>query len=122
MVLDRTGTSLLSAGDNDLAACACDIGLGVGLFSSLNLTHMIPAARLEEDYLLRLVEGISFSGVIFRSFRADKSFLAHRRWSTRAADFLRLLRMNERQRRFFRASKRGEILAYKYLSEAQSRG
>lgn len=35
---DRNGTSLLSGGDNDLAACACDIGLGVGLIASLKLT------------------------------------------------------------------------------------
>ena len=32
MKLDRSGESLLSAGDNDLAACACDLGLGLGLF------------------------------------------------------------------------------------------
>ena len=40
--LDRNGTSLLSGGDNDLAACACDIGLGVGVFGALRLTHLIP--------------------------------------------------------------------------------
>ena len=49
---DRNGKSLLSGGDNDLAACACDIGLGVGLIASLELTHLISAERLTEDYLL----------------------------------------------------------------------
>src|SRR5665647_106355 len=48
--LDRDGKSFLSGGDNDLAACACDVGLGVGIFSSLRLSHLIPAARLGEDY------------------------------------------------------------------------
>src|SRR5438046_1732337 len=32
---DRTGDSLISGGDNDLAACACDLGVGVGLISAL---------------------------------------------------------------------------------------
>jgi glycosyltransferase involved in cell wall biosynthesis len=55
---DRTGDCLFSCGDNDLAACACDLGLGVGLISSLKLTHLIAAERLSVDYLERLVEGI----------------------------------------------------------------
>jgi hypothetical protein len=41
--LDRNGTSLLSGGDNDLAGCACDLGLGIGLIASLKLAHLIPA-------------------------------------------------------------------------------
>lgn len=41
-VLDRAGDSLVSGGDNDLAACACDAGLGVGLFGALRLQHLIP--------------------------------------------------------------------------------
>lgn len=68
-VLDRKGNSLMSAGDNDLAACACDIGLGVGLFHALKLTHLMPAERLCEDYLVRLAEGIHYSSVFFRSLR-----------------------------------------------------
>lgn len=60
-VLDRTGDSLVSGGDNDLAACACDIGLGVGLISALSLTHLIPPERLTVEYLARLAEGIQFS-------------------------------------------------------------
>ena len=43
---DRAGSSLVSGGDNDLAACACDIGLGGGLIASHRLTHLIPAERL----------------------------------------------------------------------------
>jgi hypothetical protein len=39
---DRAGRSLFSGGNNDLAACACDISLGVGLIASLKLTHLIP--------------------------------------------------------------------------------
>jgi hypothetical protein len=67
---DRNGESLLSGGDNDLAACACDVGLGVGLIASLRLTHMIPPDRLTEDYLVRLCEGIFCSAVVLDHFRS----------------------------------------------------
>ena len=66
---DRTGDSLLSGGDNDLAACACDLGLGVGIIASLKLTHLIPPERLTEDYLVRLAEGIYFSAVVLAYLR-----------------------------------------------------
>jgi glycosyltransferase involved in cell wall biosynthesis len=62
--LDRTGDSLISGGDNDLAACSCKFGLGVGLISALKLKHLISPERLEPDYLARLAEGIMLSGVI----------------------------------------------------------
>ena len=69
---DRNGKSAnLSGGDNDLAACACDIGLGVGLIASLRLTHLIPPERLAEDYLIRLIEGIFFSAVVLDHFRSS---------------------------------------------------
>lgn len=73
---DRNGKSLLSGGDNDLAACACDIGLGVGLIASLKLTHLISPERLTEDYLVRLCEGIYFSAVILDHFRSSPSEMA----------------------------------------------
>jgi hypothetical protein len=73
---DRNGKSLLSGGDNDLAACACDIGLGVGLIASLKLTHLISPERLTEDYLARLSEGIFFSAVVLDHYRSPLAELA----------------------------------------------
>ena len=73
---DRNGKSLLSGGDNDLAACACDIGLGVGLIASLKLTHLISPERLTEAYLVRLSEGIFFSAVVLDHFRSSIDELA----------------------------------------------
>lgn len=67
---DRNGKSLVSGGDNDLAACACDVGLGVGLIKSLKLTHLISSERLTEDYLVRLCEGIYVSTVLLDHFRS----------------------------------------------------
>jgi hypothetical protein len=73
---DRTGDSLISGGDNDLAACACDIGLGVGLVASLKLTHLIAPERLTVEYLARLTEGIYVSAVVLAHLRASVAELA----------------------------------------------
>lgn len=64
--LDRVGTSLSSAGDSDMAFCACELGLAVGVFPELVLKHLIPAGRLQRDYLIRLAEGMSLSHAMLK--------------------------------------------------------
>ena len=59
--LGRKGASLASGEDSDLAFCACALGFAVGRFPQLQLTHLISAARLKRDYLLRLAEEMAFS-------------------------------------------------------------
>jgi len=63
LLLDRRGTSLASAGDSDLALSACELGLAVGVFPQLILHHLIPAARLDRRYLLRLAEAMRRSHI-----------------------------------------------------------
>ena len=106
--LDRNGASLLSGGDNDLAACACDIGMGVGVFGALRLTHLIPASRLREPYLVSLAENIALSTVILRSFRAPEAAATPPSLKRRVADSLRSAIMSPRERRVFKAVRRGE--------------
>jgi Glycosyl transferase family 2 len=67
--LDRKGKSLASCGDSDLAFTACDMGWGTGQFTALRLTHLISASRVTTDYLLRLIEGITYSLIILDSLR-----------------------------------------------------
>ena len=102
---DRTGDVLLSGGDNDLAACACDIGLGVGLIASLKLTHLIPPERLTVDYLARLAEGIHYSSTLLDAKRGIR--VRERSALGRAADFLRIMRLKHPHRRMLRAAFRG---------------
>lgn len=61
--LDRAGASLASGGDNDLVFTALHAGGEVGYFPELCLTHLIPAGRLEPQYLARLNRGIMRSWV-----------------------------------------------------------
>lgn len=76
IMLDRRGRSLFSGGDNDLAACACDLGLGVGLVASLKLSHLIPRERLTRAHLAQLAEGIYSSAVVLAHRRSSAEELA----------------------------------------------
>ena len=62
--LDRSGSSLVSGGDEEFSWVACESGYGKGLFPELKVTHLIAARRVEKDYILRLAEGQAFSGTL----------------------------------------------------------
>ena len=112
--LDRTGNSLISGGDNDLAACACDIGLGVGIIASLKLTHLIPPERLTDDYLMRLAEGIFFSAVILAHLRSSTAELASYR--VRWHEPLRAMLVRGQHRKIQRACLRGRRRGLQFLA------
>lgn len=104
--LDRSGNSLFSAGDNDLAACACDIGMGVGVFYKVELMHYIPAFRTEKKYLLKLAHGIAASTVVFHSFRNEVQYKQN--FKKKIANKLRWLMKPSIERDFFKAVLEGE--------------
>lgn len=106
LVLDRRGTSLMSGGDNDMAACACDIGLGVGLFPELELAHLIPENRTTADYLARLADGIHYSTIYLRSLRGAVAAKPSRK--RRLLQLLQGLQMKPIDRQIFWAACRGE--------------
>jgi hypothetical protein len=113
--LDRTGGSLISGGDNDLAACACDLGFGMGLIPDLKLEHLIPPGRLTADYIERLVEGIEFSSVVLDADRGLASTPRSR--LGRAADYLRVARLRAPHNRILAAAHRGRERAARFLEE-----
>ena len=118
VILDRVGTSLVSGGDNDLAACACDLDLGVGLFCALKLTHLMPPQRLTEDYLCRLVEGIEYSGAILMAERGRP--VPPRGLIGNAADLIRVLRHRGPHRNIQRAVFRGRAAAANWLARRRA--
>jgi glycosyltransferase involved in cell wall biosynthesis len=58
---DRRGSTLSSGGDNDIVLAILRAGWKVGYFPELSLTHLIPGARLDPEYLARLNRGIQKS-------------------------------------------------------------
>jgi glycosyltransferase involved in cell wall biosynthesis len=113
--LGRTGKALSACEDVDLAYTACDIGLGTGIFTALKLTHLIPPNRLQEEYLLRLIEGLTYSVAVLESFRGNS--LPTYSWRSKLLNYLRRWSLDARGRRFNDAHFRGLNLAIKELSE-----
>lgn len=70
LILGRSGASMVSSEDLDIAYHAIDIGMGCGRFPALRLTHLIPKARCGLDYILRLAEGTGESQVYLDWFRS----------------------------------------------------
>lgn len=70
--LGRTGGQLLSGEDTDLVHTACELGYGKGVFPELKLIHLIPAKRMQPDFLLRIYEGNCYSTVLSRCLRGEK--------------------------------------------------
>lgn len=57
--------SYVAGEDDEISFVACEMGLGIGLFPELRLTHLISAPRIDRGYLLKIAEGNGFSLVLF---------------------------------------------------------
>jgi glycosyltransferase involved in cell wall biosynthesis len=103
--LDRTGNKLLGCGDTDLVLTAIDQGYGTGTFAALKLTHLIPRGRIQEDYLLRLVESTTYSVTLLKALRGFALPQSSR--SQQLLEWYQSLRLDARVRRFEQARRRG---------------
>jgi len=72
LALGRSGNRLASGEDGDIGLSGFDLGLGVGRFPELELTHLIPAERLTLEYMERLYEGFAFSGTILNALHCPE--------------------------------------------------
>jgi glycosyltransferase involved in cell wall biosynthesis len=57
----QTGISSVPGEDTEMCFAACKIGLGMGLFPELKLTHLISKNRVEKKSLLSAAEGIQIA-------------------------------------------------------------
>ncbi|MEH2307065.1 glycosyltransferase [Nostoc sp.] len=112
--LDRKGKQLTSGGDSDLAYTACDVGLGTGQFTALKMTHLIPAFRLQLDYLERLAEGMSYSHTILHSLRGEVP--TKMSWRRKLFQYYVRWRLAPNHRRLYNASQRGLQIALRELT------
>lgn len=65
--LDRSGGSLTSCGDTDIAMLACTLGMGTASFTRLKITHLIPERRMTPQYMRRLIASREESAVVLSS-------------------------------------------------------
>lgn len=118
--LGRTGAGLGACEDFDLALTAIDLGFAVGVFRELRMVHLMPRGRVEESYLLRLVEGHACSTVLLHTLR-DPSFRAPPRGLLARVREFRLRRaLSPIARRIHDAKRRGEARAFAQLEAAKT--
>src|SRR5262249_41143304 len=86
--------------DLDINLTACDMGLGCGVFHLLKRTHLIPACRLNADYLLKVSYGNAFSGALLFTARGKPPADPLPTRLTRLIWKARLLRQPSLQRAF----------------------
>ena len=115
--LDRIGHSLSSCGDSDLVQTSCDLGLGFGNFPELVLTHLIPARRLEPDYILRLMQGMAASGALLRYYRTGEAPQDQGRLRTLVLYCMRLLTQDRNTALLYKARQMGVANAARFARE-----
>ena len=113
--LGRRGELLISCEDFDIALAALDIGLGMGKFIRLKLTHILPIRRVSEKYLLNLVKGIVYSRAIMDFLRNKPA--EQLPWRTKARYFVTSLLLSPRDRRFLKVTKEAQALAAKQIQQ-----
>jgi GT2 family glycosyltransferase len=115
--LGRTGGSLGACEDFDLAFTAIAMGLGVGVFTELTMTHLMSRIRVEEQYLLRLVEGHACSTVLLHSLW-DPGFAPPRRGAlARLREFRLRSALDPIACKIHDARRRGEARAWAILAK-----
>jgi hypothetical protein len=119
--LDRTGTSTMSGGDQDLAFTAIDMGLGTGRFKALRMSHLIPTGRLDPAYLARLAGGMAESDIYLQYFRSCNPAAIHHRPSRiqQLIRWIEWLKAPAPRRRILTAQRQGRQRALRKLTETQ---
>ncbi len=110
-MLGEKGTDLSRGEDTDLALTSMDIGLGLGLFKTLTMYHFMPASRLEEKYLLRLIEGSYYSGVWLGYLRNKASGAPRQTLRKTIVNLIEFVIADQRDRRFIFAIAKGKARA-----------
>lgn len=114
-ILDRAKQGFLSGGDNDIAMCAIDVGLGMGIFDSLKMQHFTPSNRFSLQYLEKLAYGIYYSEVILRCMRAQT--MVSKSAIRSIAAYLRTFLMKPKDGIINRACLRGAADAYSFIKK-----
>jgi glycosyltransferase involved in cell wall biosynthesis len=107
LILDRTGSQLLTCGDLDIVFSICDLGFGKGLFPSLKLNHLIPLKRMTEDFVVRNAEGNQYSATI-QNFLLDNEVPNQKlTWAQRLNHLYRCYSSDPLTRKIILAASRG---------------
>jgi len=107
-LLGRVGDNLGGHEDTDLAFVAIDIGMGMGRFHRLQLTHLIPSWRLTEEYIIRIAAGGARTMTILMFLRNMTIPKPVPKWLDLARFVLYFIRASKFDRRIFVATHRAQ--------------
>jgi hypothetical protein len=120
-ILGRKGDSLLSGEDIAITKVALGLGFSMGQFAELQLTHIIPARRVSEEYLFSLYRSILASGQVMSWLENENvAPLARPNWRVYLKSALRWLKGGRVERRFVTEEFRALSLARKITADAAS--
>ncbi len=111
-LLGRTGAQLNGCEDFDLALTAIDLGRETAVFRELAMTHLMPRERVEESYLLRLVEGHARSTVLLMALRGAHPAPPSRGLLGRLREYRLRRSLGPIERKIHDARRRGERQAW----------
>ncbi len=119
LALGGTREAPLACEDMDLALGVLDIGYEAARFPELKIDHLIPADRLTEPYMERLLQSIRAGTLVLGVLRGIGA-PPRSPWAL-WVQHLRSLRLPSRHRRFMQAELRGEWQARRILAQFQPR-
>ena len=105
--------------DTDMALSACDMGMATGVFRRLEITHLIPAERMSEKYLLRLCRGAAMAALLMQLVRGTPVRRLPQGFKWRTRFLYDCARKWGRKRRFYLAEVRGKRDALRTFAAAQ---
>jgi hypothetical protein len=107
--------------DTDLVLTAIDLGLGVGRFQDLQLTHLVPESRMTPKYVTSVVEGTVIGIGLMDFIRSRKMPRAAAKGLVDQALLRwRTLRLPEPLRSIRRAELRGSVASRRIIQEWQA--
>src|SRR5664280_467994 len=116
-VLDRKGELIFACGDTDMALCARRVGLGMGVFPSLKLVHLIPKSRLGKTFFLKAAFGGGYSFTLLHYLHGINTNREKTGVLRRSVRLARLLGRSRFERRLAAEEKKGEALAWELIEK-----
>jgi GT2 family glycosyltransferase len=120
-LLGRREKSLMSGEDHDLALFALTQGQRVGRFTTLRLTHLIPASRLTRPYLLQLATAMAASGQILAALYPQLCQTRRPRYPHWLRVLWHFLKRPSFQRSLRLAQLQGEKIGHRLLTQSRVR-
>jgi len=114
-ILDRKGELIFAGGDSDMALCARRLGMGMGLFPSLKLAHLISEDRLRKGFLVRAAFGSGYTITLLNYLYGIRTTPEKHGLLRRGITFARLLGRSRLERQLAAEERNGVSAAWKLI-------